>query len=242
VANIILDPSALLLRPVGLGSSPALPAPASGLALGKLNLPATRLLLHPAGYAVSINAENHKLETLKLPQQPVDETTASRSWLARAVSGYGQRPGLMDTPVAAAISADGVILVLEDSSGNNRIQAFDIGGNPIRFFTKQKQPYFLPLDATQNASYLDLAVEFSGFVYVLSIDEASVHWLDVYHRDQEGTAPLCRSSGVNAARMAVNFWRTVYTLNYEILTLPNGAIPSLTEPSVSYWIPSNKTS
>jgi len=30
----------------------------------------------------------------------------------------------------------------------------------------------------------------------------------------------------------------VPTLNYQVLKLPNGAIPNKTEPSVSHWIPS----
>jgi hypothetical protein len=131
-----------------------------------------------------------------------------------------------------------VILVLEDSAGNNRIQAFDIGGNPIPYFTKQKRPHFLQLDATKDSTYLDLAVEYSGFIYVLSQDANNTHWLDVYHPGQNGTAPICRTSGINAARMTVDFWRTVYTLNYDILRSPDGNIPALTEPSVSFWTPS----
>jgi hypothetical protein len=42
---------------------------------------------------------------------------------------------------------------------------------------------------------------------------------------------------LNAARIAVDFWRSVYALNYEVLRLPNGTIPGFTEPSVSVWLP-----
>jgi hypothetical protein len=235
--NLMLDPDGLYLRPIRLGSAPTLPAPNSGLALGRLNLAPTRLLLHPSGHAVSINQEFHKLEALKLPASAVDDASAGRQYLARTYSGQGSRPGLMTSPVAAAISADGAILVLENSDGNNRLQAFDIGGNPIPYFRKQPRPYFLQLDITRNSTYLDLAVEFSGYLYVLSRDGGDTHWLDIYHPLQQGNAPICRTSGINAARLAVDFWRTVYTLNYEILRLPGGGIPALTEPSASVWLP-----
>jgi hypothetical protein len=43
---------------------------------------------------------------------------------------------------------------------------------------------------------------------------------------------------MNAARLTVDFWRNVYTLNYDVLRLPGGAFPGLTEPSVSLWTPS----
>jgi hypothetical protein len=49
---------------------------------------------------------------------------------------------------------------------------------------------------------------------------------------------LARTTGFNAARLAVNYWRDVYTLNYQVLTLPDGSLPNITEPSVSHWIPS----
>jgi hypothetical protein len=65
-----------------------------------------------------------------------------------------------------------------------------------------------------------------------------VHRLDIYHAEQAGAAPICSTVGINAARLAVDFWRSVYTLNYEVLRLPDGSIPAtLTEPSVSLWVP-----
>jgi hypothetical protein len=239
--NLMLDPNGLYLRPIRLGAAPALPAPGSG-ALGQLNLAPTRLLLHPSGHAVSINQEFHKLEAVKLPAAPVDDASAGKRFLARTYSGLGSRPGLMIAPVAAAISADGAILVLENSDGNNRIQAFDLGGNAIPYFKKQPRPYFLQLDISKNSTYLDLAVEFSGYLYVLSRDGGNLHWLDIYHPLQDGNAPICRTSGINAARLAVDFMRSVYTLNYDILSLPGGSIPALTEPSVSLWLPPPPTS
>src|SRR4029077_3378107 len=115
---------------------------------------------------------------------------------------------------------------------NHRIQAFDLGGNPVPFFKGQDVKYFLQLDTT--VAYLDVAVEFTGYIYVLSRDNANNHRLDIYHPTQTGTQPISTTEGVNAANLAVDFWRSVYTLNYEVLKLPppNGTIPSFTEPSV----------
>ena len=237
-ANVWLDSDQLFLRPVNLGAAPAFPAPAARLALGKLNLASSGLLLHPSGHIVSINTENSKLEMLRMPRNAVDEATASRLHVARTYAGAGSRPGLMRSPVAAAVSSDGVILVLEGSNGNNRIQAFDTGGNAVPYFKKQARPYFLQLPSDSNALYLDLAVEYSGYLYVLSSGDNDVHRLDIYHAEQAGKTPICSTVGINAARLAVDFWRSVYTLNYEVLRLPDGNIPAtLTEPSISLWVP-----
>jgi hypothetical protein len=157
--------------------------------------------------------------------------------LARTYSGVGTQPGLIMHPVGLAISPDGVILVLEDGPWNNRIQAFDLGGNPVPYFRNQDPPYYLELPATSNNTYLDLAVEFSGYLYVLSTNASNAHRLDIYHPLQRGTSPISTTLNLNAARIAVDFWRSVYTLNYEVLRLPNGNIPDFTEPSVSMWNP-----
>lgn len=240
-ANFYLDTSTLLVRQVSL-DPPGFANPNGGQAFGRLNLDSTTLLLHPAGHLFSVNNANHKLETLKLPGAPLADADAGDLLLARTASGQGTRPGLITSPMAAAISPDGVILVLEDASANNRIQAFDVGGNPVPFFKQQKTPYFLQLDATEGMSYLDLAVEFSGYLYVLSQDpNTTVIRLDIYHPGQTGTQPICTTQDVNGAKLTVDFWRSVYTLNYEVLQLPGGAIPDLTEPSVSLWVPTPPT-
>ena len=164
--------------------------------------------------------------------------------LAEVHAGQGSRPGLLQGPAAAAVSPEGVILVLEGQ--NNRIQAFDLGVNAVQFFTKQKSPYFLPLDATDDPDtiYLDLAVEYTGYLYVLSSNQNpgspsfNAYRLDIYHPGQSNTTPISTTLNVNAAKLTVDFWRNVYTLNYEVLRLPGGAIPAVTEPSVSLWVPS----
>jgi hypothetical protein len=233
--NLYLDPAQLYLRPIQLGSSPSFAGP--GLAFGQLNVESSALLLHPAGHVVSINQEHHVLETLRLPGKALDEATAARTYRARVHAGRGSRPGLMNKPVAAVVSSDGVILVLEASDTNNRIQAFDLAGNPVSYFKGQTTPWFFYLKSTRNAIYLDIAIEFGGYIYVLSRDDAGVHRLDIYASGQQDTDPICTTFNFNASAIAVDYSRTLYALNYQALTLPGGAFPALTEPSISRWSP-----
>jgi hypothetical protein len=236
--NVYLDTTSLMIRPVAL-DPPGFAGPGSDQAFGMLNMDSTRCLLHPAGHVVSINNENHKIEVLKLPPAPKQDAEAAQFFLARTVSGPGSLPGLIMSPAGLAIAPDGAILVLEE--GNNRIQAFDLGGNPAPFFKAQPDPYFLELAATEGVTYLDLAVEFTGYLYVLSKDANDNHRLDIYHPTQSGTTPICTTHGVNGAKLAVDFWRRTYTLNYEVLQIPGGGIPPFTEPSVSLWLPTPPT-
>jgi hypothetical protein len=232
--NIYLDTTTLTIRPVPL-DPPSFKGPSSNQSFGTLNFDSDRCLLHPAGHIVSISNAKSLIEVLKLPRAAVGDADAKNFYVARTVSGAGTRVGLITSPVAAAISPDGVILVLE--AGNNRIQAFDLGGNPVPFFKGQTSPHFFALEATDGSTYLDLAVEFTGYLYVLSKDTNNNHRLDIYHPTQSGTQPISTTPGVNAAKIAVDFWREAYTLNYEVLQLPGGGIPGFTEPSISQWLP-----
>ena len=225
-----------LLRQIRLNlyEKPDFDGPESNRCWGGFNLPSDAFLLHPAGKAVSINAEFNKIEVLDLPDAATADNDAP---IAQAYSAQGLREGLIDGPVAAAISPKGVILILE--SKNMRIQAFDLGGNPARHFGAEKDQYHTPLKAeTDPVMYLDMAVEYTGYLYVLSyVTQQGLYEyrLDIYTPQGDW---LCRTTDVNAARLTVDFWRNAYTLNYETLKYPDGSLPTVTEPSVSQWIPS----
>lgn len=88
------------------------------------------LAVHPEGYVVGADYDNHKLLTLRLPGEAVDNDLAP---VAMPLSGEGLREGLLHQPVALTITSTGRILVLEE--GNKRIQAFDIKGNAVPCFT-----------------------------------------------------------------------------------------------------------
>jgi hypothetical protein len=220
------------IRQIRLGTTPSYDGPASNKAFGQLKFDSDALLLHPMGKIISVNTSRSKLEVLDLPSAATSDANAPQSEVR---SGVGTREGLMSGPVHAVVSADGTILVLEQE--NNRIQAFDIGGNPVPYFANGA--YFAPLhDEPTGGAYLDLAIEYAGYLYVLSYagpSGAYVYRLDLYAPDGQW---LARTNGVNAAKLAVNYWRDLFTLNYQLLRLPNGTVPNRTEPSVSHWIPS----
>ncbi|MEW5735362.1 MAG: twin-arginine translocation signal domain-containing protein [Thermodesulfobacteriota bacterium] len=190
------------------------------------------LLFHPSRKLISIDSVNDKFEVLDLPETAVPDADAI---LPHVYSATGTREGLMKGPVAAGVMPHGEIVILEQK--NMRLQAFDIFGNPAPIFTNNQ--YYVPLKAeTLQATYLDLAVEATGFIYVLSyvVQQSQYQYrLDIY--TPEGDF-LSRTTGVNADKLSLDFWRNAYTLNYQPLKLPNGNAPDITEPTVSIWIPS----
>jgi hypothetical protein len=88
-----------------------------------------------------------------------------------------------------------------------------------------------------NVFVLDLSVESKGYVYVLKYLQPSSgavmpadYRLDIY---APNGSFLTQVTGLAAARLQVDLWRNVFTLNYEIV---QGS--GRTEPSVAQWIPS----
>ncbi len=205
------------------------------MAWGQFSQPLDSLALVPTGYIIGVNRETHKMEILQLPDAAVDSQESPES-VAFAVQkmGLGTRIGLLSSPVA--VTAFGTtILILED--GNRRIQAVDVSGNPVAQFDGQTSSIIDLTAIESNPSdvvYLDIAVEGLGYMYVLSYENGGLspddYRLDIYVPDGEH---LLRKTGVAAARMAVDTFRNVYTLNYEAIA---GA-PRV-EPSLSQWEPS----
>ncbi len=94
------------------------------------------MAVHPQGYVIAVDYQNHKMLSLKLPATAMQPKDAP---LAMPLSGKGIRDGLMQNPQALTITADGRILILEQ--GNKRVQAFDVKGNPVSSFSVN-QPSF----------------------------------------------------------------------------------------------------
>jgi len=202
----------------------------SNRAWGKLQLPSDDLLYHPEGKIISISADYSKIEVLILPAKAGTDAYYSSNVTSTAHAGKGSQPGLLDTPRYCAMTPRGEILILEVA--NNRVSSFDPAANPVPTFGPKT--YWFPLkDPAGTVTYLDIAVENKGFVYVLSKNAAAIN-LDVYSPTGEW---VFRTSGVNAARLCVTLWRDVYTLNYEPQTLPGALFPALAEPTISHWIP-----
>jgi hypothetical protein len=186
------------------------------------------LALVSGGYLVGVNRTNHKMEILQLPEAAVDRVNAPEAVPFNvSKSGQGSRIGLLDSPVAVTAFRS-TVLILED--GNKRIQALDVHGNPVNQFQNGTSS-IVTLDS--SATYLDIGVEATGFMYVLSFVNnglnADDYRLDIY---TPAGSFLTRTVGVAAANIAVDTLRNVYTLNYEALA---GA--PLIEPSLSQWEP-----
>lgn len=123
------DPGKYHLRKVVLDAKTPFDV-TSNVSYGYFTLPhPATVMIHPAGYAVSLNYIHDKMEIIKLPNEGVADDDAQPAVVA---AGTGIRQGLLSGPRAAAITPDGRILVLE--SLNKRIQAFDINGNPAPSF------------------------------------------------------------------------------------------------------------
>lgn len=237
------------LRQVKL-SYPAEPpnlATATNRSWGCFYLDNDRYAYHPKGYVFGISFKTSKLEILKLPTQPSSDADAPRTTLASGESGTDQRYGLMYGPVALGIALDGRVLVLE--SVNNRVQAFDLTGVPVKSFkittANPPPPNFAPdptgmqstmalIDPPNTVHYLDLAVEAKGYIYVLAYSgdgsQASQYKVDIYNPDG---SHLVTTNGVAAGAIFVDLLRDMFTLNFETILGANNR----TEPSISWWIP-----
>ena len=208
-----------------VGVAPTFDNPRSNLAVGRFNFPSDAFLIHPSGKLISINAALGKLEVLVPAASPLADTSAP---LAQAFAGPGSREGLLNGPVCAVVAPGGAILVLEQAG--NRIQAFDTGANPTPLFAGSSTMALKP--QTGGIEYLDMAIEFVGYIYVLSRNTSTgLYSLDIY---TPAGSLLATTNGMNVAKLAIDLFRNVFTLNFETIQ----PVGYLTEPSVSQWIPS----
>jgi len=161
--------------------------------------------------------------------------------LATSLASATANPHLFVNPRAIGTSLNGTIIVLDqvwnapDSNGQQGMfRAFNKFGEPEMYFPNNSYTAPLKTDGS-NSEYLDMAVESTGYIYVLSYsgDGAVVgdYNLDIYKPD--GTF-LSRTNGLSAGRLTVSYWRNLYSLNFASITGDSGK----TEPSFSQWIPS----
>ena len=194
------------------------------------------MVVHPHGYAFAIHRGTHKIYRLALPPAAVRDDKAP---LSTMFSGFGKRHGLVNRPIGITLALDGRVLVLE--AGNERVQCFDIHGNPVEYFTDpvtgQKSPVLDVSGAARRApritEYLDMAVEAKGHIFILCCEsqgrKPSDYRVDLY--DPSGKF-LTTTPNFTAARLTVDLLRNLFALNYEVLQGKNGP-----EPGVSHWLP-----
>lgn len=150
----------------------------------------------------------------------------------------------------AAVSPSISVRVIEAGAEWTIVDSTDSLSYTVRLDPKdesQLQAYHL--DATMKLvnkpadTFLDVAIEALGFIYVLSYTNegksVADYRLDLYdpsgkflsRTPDSGVDP--RATGVNGAKLVVDQWRTMYTLNFEYILGPDGR----TEPSLSLWNP-----
>jgi hypothetical protein len=177
---------------------------------GQFTLPVSAAALHSSGRVVAVNTDNGRLGWL----QPVG---TPRPLLAAYSAGPGTQPGLLSAPVALAVTNPGTVLVLEAASA--QLSAFDLNGNPVRYFGAGPELEFT-LALVSPGTYLDIAVDGAEQVYVLYFTGTGAtpgdYHVDVYTR---AGAPLAtHSPGVNVPHLAVDYWRSIYGANYSPLS------------------------
>ncbi|MEO7268971.1 MAG: hypothetical protein ABIW49_07180 [Knoellia sp.] len=112
---------------------------------------------------------------------------------------------------------------------------------PTGDLVAQQVVSYLPLReaASTGVTYLDVATESKGYIYVLLVKQESgapTFYLDIYSPD--GSVLLTEpQSGVNAERLTVDQWRSMFTLGFDVVSGPDGR----TEPGISEWMPSTPT-
>jgi hypothetical protein len=239
--GFLLEPdqsdSDMRLRALSLqAGQPFLIAPSNSF--GRFTGPQDDLAIHPAGYAIALSVSTCKLQIIKISPAVADASAP----VASIYAGQGTRAGLLSAPVAVTCSLNN-ILVLQTSPDDVQgcVCAFDFKGNPVSCFAGGESVFALHDESSDQVVVLDVSVESKGYIYVLKYLSSgsgtvadSDYRLDIYNADGSF---LTQVSGLAAARLQVDLWRNVFTLNYEIV---QGS--GRTEPSIALWIPSTPVS
>lgn len=205
--------------------------------VGRFDLLLNDVTYCPTGHLVGVSARSGRLAVLEVGTGGVDPVAAPRAQLH---AGTGQREGLLNLPVAVTSTKKGHIIVL-DGGESPALRAFAVDGNPVPIFAGDTSSIALPTDGGARV-HVGVAADGADYLYVLSYEDeldASSWILDVY--DHTG-AKQSSAPNVNAGRLAVDYWQSVFTLNYDPLRDDAGAVvldpgTKVAEPSMSAWEP-----
>ena len=256
------------MRRVTLDNSTPFDTRLDQLSWGRFAYFPNSVALHPSGNVIGVNTQFKKIQVAQLVAEGVPDKEMPVAEVYAGEALKADRKGLLFRPLGVACAYDGTIFVLEDTKSAGglaalnfivaRVQAFDLYGNPVnRFFDAEGQPSpFLYLSEAPDFNYLDLVAvgdEKMTYLYVLFYTgnggAPSDYHVSIY---QYGTAapvknPLVTTDGVAAARIAVDMWHAMYTLNYDMVTdgqghhagphNPTTGPAGRTVPSVSEWLP-----
>jgi hypothetical protein len=206
----------------------------SNISVGVFPLPVSAAALHSSGQVVVINTATGRLAVL----QPAATNPPP---VATYTGGAGAQVGLLQSPTALTITNLGTVIVLE--AGAAQLAAFDMYGQPAKYFGPNKDMYTQKLPS--QVSYLDIAVDGANQIYLLyhTGDGSQVDdfHLDVYTETGEPLAT--HSPGVNIARLAVDYWRSIYGASFDPLTELGTTTPhvdsrlGVPEPAISRFDP-----
>lgn len=196
--------------------------------------------LAPGGLITGINTDSSMISILR-PALAAHDLAAGSAPLASLFGGpgnkLGNRPGLLDKPVGLAVAANGLVVVLEQ--GAKRLSSFNLLGAPVRGFVSEKNnddtTFYAATDP--GITHLDVGADGDGYVFVLGYRNAGLsvddYVLDVYAPQAE--TKLFRVDKVNSGRMAVDYFRDIYSLNFQSIKALAGK--ASTQPSLSIWVP-----
>lgn len=254
------------LRKVVLDNSTPFNMGTDQLSWGRFPYYPDAITMHPSGNVIGVSQKFQKMMILQLPAQGQNDSDLplALSFAGQALNydGSNGRAGLLFTPIGITCSYDGTIFVLEQLVSQDlniaRVQAFDLNGNPVSCFTDTmgQQSPFLTLPAT--VTYLDVAAvgdNKTTYIYVISYantgQNASDYTMSLYQTGSSAPAGnfLVSTPNIPAAKINVDMWNTLYTLNYAMTTngdgansgpdqgQPNVGPAGRTVPSVSEWLP-----
>jgi hypothetical protein len=206
------------------------------VSLGYFSLPVSAAALHSSGRVVAVHTDSGRLGHVLPAATPLPP-------LATYTAGTGTEVGLLSSPTAMAITNPGIVIVLE--AGAAQLSAFDLNLNPVRYFGTQS-PLLFSSPLPGSLTYLDVAVDGAGQIYVLSYgndgSQPTDYRIDVYTAIGD---PLATNSlGTNIPHLAVDYFRSIYAANYSALLDSSTGQPRIdpalgvAEPSLSRFDPS----
>ncbi len=148
------------------------------------------------------------------------------------------------TTVEIAVQTPGQQWLIIDQRTDNSWKLIPSTANPGKSLVYYATSYFTLNAPTKGTpTYLDMAVEAQGHVYILSYvndgSKTTDYLLDVYAPDgsflfRTPDPSVTRTpENVVAGRITVDIWRNMYGLTFEALIGPNGAV----QPGVAHWNP-----
>jgi len=232
---VLLEPDstsdAYFVRQVSVDSTTGALTWDSSTNLGTFTLPVSAAALHSSGRVITVHTDSGRVGTV----HPVNTSDPTHPQLAAYSAGPGTQIGLLQSPTAVAVTNPGTVIILE--AGASQLAAFDLNGNPIKYFGSDPNNLQYTQPLANPGTYLDLAVDGANHIYLLYYtndgSQPGDYHVDVYNPN--GTPLATQSPGVNVSKLAVDFWRSIYGVNFTSMQAPSTA--ALAMPSISRFDP-----